>query len=146
MSQSKSEAFNISAIVTFDDQNFPQAVTVSNYGGLPSNSVRSIAQEALDRNFGLTSLRHGYVMQLSPSEEFEEGGTEHMVFEVHDLNANRRIARANGGGMWIIRLVGTPFAVGAVYNTQEDADKAIETLNPKNGEKFESVFQQYSGS
>lgn len=95
MSQSKSEPFTITTIITFDDDNFPQAVTVQGFGGIPTNGVRYIAQEALDRHFGLTTVRHGYTPELSPVEDFEENGVETMVFEVFDTVASRRIARAN---------------------------------------------------
>lgn len=94
MSQSKSEPFQITTIITFDDGNFPQAVTVQGFGGMPSNAVRHIAQEALDRHFGLTAVRHGYTPELTPVEDFAEKGVETMVFEVFDTVASRRIQRA----------------------------------------------------
>lgn len=52
MSQSKSEPFQITAVITIDDAGEPQAVTVEGIGAIPQGAVRAIAEEALDRHFG----------------------------------------------------------------------------------------------
>jgi hypothetical protein len=75
----KSEPFTITTIITFDDQNEPQAVTVENFGGMPRSAVRAICEEALDREFG---GNHDYRVQLSPTEQFESLD-DVAVFEVY---------------------------------------------------------------
>lgn len=79
MSQTKSEPFRITTIITFDDNDEPQAVTVENFGGMPKGAVRSICEEALDREFG---GNHDYRVQLSPTEQFESLD-DVAVFEVY---------------------------------------------------------------
>lgn len=86
MSQIKIKTITIDAFITYDDLSFPQAVTVSNYGGLSTSAVRAICQEALDSRFGLTAVRHGYIVDTHPAEVTNEGGVESMVFEVINTN------------------------------------------------------------
>lgn len=46
--------------------------------------------------------------------------------------------------MWIIIVKGTPWAIGAAWDTKLDAEKAMDRLEPQNGEEFEVVFQSAS--
>lgn len=80
MSQSQSEPFQITSIITLDDQGEPQAVTVENFGGMPDGAVRAIAAEALERHFGTTA--HEYRVHLSPTEPFEDAD-DVVVYEVY---------------------------------------------------------------
>lgn len=81
MSQSRVNAdLNISAFITMDDENEPQAVTVLGYGNIPRSGVRAIAEEALESHFG--KVLHGYRVQLTPEFEGDEE-TEGTVFEVY---------------------------------------------------------------
>jgi hypothetical protein len=80
MSQSRVNAdLNISAFITMDDENEPQAVTVYGYGNIPRSGVRAIAEEALESHFG--KVLHGYRVQLTPEFEGDEE-TEGTVFEI----------------------------------------------------------------
>jgi hypothetical protein len=78
MSQTR-EAVNLSieAFITLDDQNEPQAVTVTGYGNIPRSGVRAIAEEALESFSG--SVLHGYRVQFTPEHEEDEN----TVFEVY---------------------------------------------------------------
>lgn len=87
MSQSQSEPFQITTIITFDDQDEPQAVTVENFGGMPNSAVRAIAQEALDRHFG-NSVQE-YRPQLTPTEQFESLD-DVAVYEVYQRQQFRK--------------------------------------------------------
>lgn len=46
--------------------------------------------------------------------------------------------------MWIIIIKGTAFAIGAAWDTKEDAERVAAGLVPQNGEEFEVVFQSAS--
>lgn len=76
MSQSKSEPFQITAVVTIDDAGEPQAVTVENIGQLPKSAVRAIADEAIDRLFG--DEDHPFLTKING----EIIGENSIVFEV----------------------------------------------------------------
>jgi len=78
----KSEPFTITTIITFDDQNEPQAVTVENFGGMPRSAVRAICEEALDRHFGRGAIE--YSVNTSSVEAFEQAD-DFVVFEVRKL-------------------------------------------------------------
>lgn len=83
MSQSRVNAdLNISAFITLDDHNEPQAVNVTGYGNVPRVAVRSIAEEALESHFG--SVLHGYRVHRTPVLEGDEE-TEGTVFEVYKI-------------------------------------------------------------
>lgn len=78
MSQSREKtSLKIEAFLTMDDENEPQAVTVTGYGNIPRSGVRAIAAEALECHFG--SVDHGYRVQLSP----EHVEADSMVFEIY---------------------------------------------------------------
>jgi len=78
MSQShETIELNIETILTLDDQNEPQAITVSGTGNIPRSAVRAIAEEALESFTG--KVLHEYRVQMSPVEESEEG----TVFEIY---------------------------------------------------------------
>lgn len=89
MSQSHEKIeLNIETILTLDDQNEPQAITVSGTGNMVRSAVRAIAEEALESRFG--SVEHGYRVQMSPVEESEEG----TVFEIYKRISFASRARA----------------------------------------------------
>lgn len=67
----------ITALLTVDDDNEPQAVTVNGFGNIPRSAVRAIAEEALECHTG--RVNHGYRVQLTP-EVVED---DSMVFEVY---------------------------------------------------------------
>jgi hypothetical protein len=78
MSQSIEKVeMNIEVLLTMDDHNEPQAVTVTGTGNIPRSAVRAIAEEALEARYG--SVNHGYRVQMSP--ELEED--DNTVFDIY---------------------------------------------------------------
>jgi hypothetical protein len=101
MSQSRENVhLPISAFLTMDDENEPQAVTVTGYGNMSRSAVRAIAEEALERFTGLANS--GYRVQLTPILEGDEE-TEGTVFEIYKYvsPAKRTIITNPNGSIFI---------------------------------------------
>lgn len=72
-------SFEVKTTLTVDDQGDPQAVTVENFGGMPHNHVRSIAQEAINRFMG--SYGHRFVANLTPEDQVED---DVLIWEIRE--------------------------------------------------------------